>query len=101
HYGPVPDFISYKFKLRDASRQVFDLSDNLVPPWRIRPGRWIQFTDFMLGSIPSITRLREDLRNLFIETVEFTAPNIFNLSGGKVTKFEQKLAKLGLSGVAA
>lgn len=101
HYGPVPDFISYKFKLRDASRQVFDLSDNLVPPWRIRPGRWIQFTDFMLGSIPSITRLREDPRNLFIETVEFTAPNILNLSGGKVTKFEQKLAKLGLSGVAA
>lgn len=100
-YQPAPDYLSYTMALRDSSRKVYDLSSAEVPAWQIRPGNWIKFTDFLPGFIARRNDLRLDPRNLFIERVEFSAPNLFNLTSGKTTRLEQKLGKFGLSGVFA
>jgi hypothetical protein len=100
-YAPAPTTINYTMALRDISRKVYDAAGNAVPPWRIRPGRWVKFTDFIPGFIARRDDLRLDPRNLFIESIEYTAPNLFNLTGGKTTKLEQKMARLGLSGIFA
>ena len=100
-YAPVPTTIDYFMSLRDISRKVYDAAGSAVHPWRIRPGKWIKFTDFIPGFIARRDDLRLDPRNLFIESIEFSAPNSFNLTGGKTTKLEQKMARLGLSGIFA
>ena len=101
YYAPAPTTIDYTMSLRDTARKVYDIAGNAVHPWRIRPGKWIKYTDFIPGFIAPRDDLRLDPRNLFIESVEFTAPNSFNLTGGKTTKLEQKMARLGLSGIFA
>ena len=101
YYAPVPTTVDYFMSLRDISRKVYDPAGSAVHPWRIRPGKWIKFTDFIPGFIARRDDLRLDPRNLFIESIEFSAPNSFNLTGGKTTKLKQKMARLGLSGIFA
>lgn len=100
YYQPAPSEIAYHIHLNDETRSVYsDPGDNVVYPWAVRPGKWIKFVGFLPGLSFSEDQLRLDPRNLFIETVEFSAPNQLSFVGGPTDKFSQKLARLGLSGV--
>lgn len=99
-YGPVPGDVEYDVRLRDRRQYIYDRAGGLVHPHDLRPGKWIRFIDFLPGHIHSGS-LRNDPRNLFIETVEFQAPFGWSVQGGKTNTLPQKLAKFGLSGMFA
>lgn len=71
---------------------------NSVDPWKVRPGKWVVIPDFLASSTPSVT-LRQDPRNVFIETVKFTAPHGLDITGNKVGTVAQLINRLGLGGL--
>lgn len=98
-YAQMVEQTDYQQSLSDPGQKVFTPGGTIVEPWYIFPGRWLQVTDFMVGRIPDSTSLRDDPRYMFIESVTFRAPQTVVLRGGRVSKLEQKLARLGLAGI--
>lgn len=100
HY-PMVDQIDYQVYLRDSRWTVLDANNAVVPPWRIRPGKWMFFADEMPGlGAPDLLKLDQDPRTLLIESLTFDirVPIGFQPTGGHNSKYEQKSAKLGLRG---
>jgi hypothetical protein len=71
-----------------------------VKPWNVLPGKWLEYTDFLIGGTTP-TNFREDSRIEFIEQVTYTMPWGLTHSGNKVGTLNQALAKLGLAGASA
>ena len=65
------------------------------------PGKWVLFTDFLIGRVPPMTDPRQDPRALFIEQVTFTAPWTLALQGGRADRTSQMLAQMGLGGIGS
>lgn len=101
YYNQAPTTIQYVQRLSDEGQQFFDSNDELVYPWQILPGKWLQFSDLLIGRIDVSTDLRNDPRAMFIESVQFTAPWSLQLQGGQTDTLNQKLAKMGLAGVSS
>jgi hypothetical protein len=99
HYYPVVDEVSYMQTLSDPGQRVFNAAGGTIEPWYIKPGRWLRVLDFMAGGIPDTTDLRDDPQCLFIESVTFRAPQMVTLRGGRVSRLDQKLARMGLGGI--
>jgi len=101
-YEPVSSRIDYQIALTDPKQIIVDSNKAIVAPWRIRPGRWVFFNDFMSGLGQPDVAYHEDPRMLQIESVQFDmrVPFEVQLEGGKNSKYEQKSAKLGLRGTA-
>jgi len=93
---------------------TYNRSGAKVYPWDVRSGVWMLMTDFMPGrslqvqdqyadarplSTDYYTNFRKDPRYIFIESVTYTAPYAFTVSGGRVSKFKQRIEKLGLGGI--
>lgn len=102
HYGPVSDQIDYTLELGDPKRQVFDSSGSLVAPWKIRPGKWVFFSDFIPGLGSPFDDFHEDPRMLRVENVNFDmrTPFAVQFAGGISSQYEQRSARLGLRGAA-
>lgn len=100
HY-PVENQIDYLIYLRDPRQTVLDRNNAQVPAWRIRPGKWAFFADYMPGLGAPESNLEEDQRAILIESVQFDirVPIEFQISGGHNSRYEQKSAKLGLRGI--
>lgn len=99
-YGPASNEIDYVIKLSDPRRNILDIGGSVVSPWRIRPGKWIFFSDARTGlGIPS-SDFHRDLRMLRIEAVQFDmrTPYAVQFTGGISSKYEQRSARLGLRG---
>jgi hypothetical protein len=75
-------------------------SANRVPlkPWEITPGEWVSIIDIIPGRPAIATNYREDPKYMFIESVTFSSPFTFTMSGGRASTFKQKIEKLGLGG---
>lgn len=102
HY-PVVNQIDYFVYLSDPLQGVYDRNQALIPAWRIRPGKWAFFADFMPGlGAPDLSHLDEDPRTVLIEQVNFDVrvPIEFQITGGHNSSYEQKSAKLGLRGIS-
>lgn len=99
-YGPVSEQIDYMQHLSDPARQVRTLGGQIVKPWNVKPGRWVFFPDFMVGRVQPRTALRGDPRMLFIENITYQAPWGVSFNGSKASRLDQKLARLGLSGIS-
>lgn len=100
-YGPVSQEIDYIVELGDPQRQVLDASGSIVAPWRIRPGKWIFFSDYLPGlGVPTSDNFHLDPRMLRIESVQFDmrVPYAVQWAGGITSKYEQRSAQLGLRG---
>lgn len=100
-YRPVGESLSYFQYLNDATQRIYTPNGAEVFPWSVEPGRWLLVPDFYFGRIPVETELRSDPRAMLIESVTFTAPYQVSLTGAKVRRLDQKLARLGLSGIGA
>lgn len=100
-YGRASTQIDYEIKLSDNNQGIFDPGGALVPPWRVRPGKWVFFSDFMPGLGAPYANLHEDPRMLQIESVQFDVRTPFSiqLAGGHTSKYEQRSARLGLRGM--
>lgn len=108
HHYPVVSQADYQIYLKDPRQVVLDRNNAVVPAWRIRPGKWAVFPDYMpgLGTI-EIEEQGEhhmhntDPRTILIESVNFDirVPIGFQITGGHNSRYEQKSAKLGLRGI--
>lgn len=99
YYSAIPTSYEYEHRLADQGMRVVDLDDNEVRPWNIRPGKWLFISDFLVGRTTEST-LRLDPRMVLIESVRYTAPYSLSITGGKIDKFAQKLARFGLGIIA-
>ena len=89
------DYIQY---LGDPSERMIE-NGQVVAPWDVRPGKWILNPDYLVGRVPVSTELASDPRAEFIESVSFQLPYAVTLRGSKIRRLDQKLARLGLSGL--
>lgn len=100
-YSPVSDIIDYTIELGDSRRLIFDSGGSPIAPWKIRPGKWIFFTDFIPGLGAPEDDFHKDPRLLRVESVQFDmrTPFAVQFSGGISSKYEQRSARLGLRGM--
>lgn len=101
-YQAIPtsiDSIEYYHILSETGQQVEDTAGAIISPWDIEAGKWLTMLDFVINTAGNVTDLRQDPRNVFIESVTYTAPSSVTITGGKVSQLAQKMAKLGLGGL--
>lgn len=99
-YNVVPTDVAYQHRLSDPAQRIETPSSTLVYPWDVRPGRWLFIPDWLTGRAEPSVR-RRDLRYVFIESMEYTAPFDLRINGHKIGKLSQVLAKQGLGGTGA
>lgn len=99
-YAAAPTTVEYFQTISDPRQMIMTPDYAVVRPWDVRPGKWLLFTDLLVGRMPEETQ-RANPRTMFIEGVTFTAPYSLTLEGGKVATIAQRLAQLGLSGIGA
>ncbi len=95
----APDEITYYHILSDSGQHIETAENAEVYPWNLQAGKWLNVLDFVIGVNGTVTDLRQDLRSMYIESVQYSAPGTVTITGGKVAKLAQKLAKLGLGGI--
>jgi hypothetical protein len=98
YYAAIPTALEYTYSLSDPAQEVQYLSGVTVRPWEVHPARWLQISDLMIGRVPDAD-LKDDPRNIFIESLTYTAPYGLTLNGAKVGTLSQKMAQQGLSGI--
>lgn len=100
YYTSQPKTIAYHHRLTDPAQAVTTPTGALVYPWDVQPGKWLHVPDFLIGrSFPASDNLADDPRNLFIESVDFTAPATISISGETAGgSLNQLLAKLTFTG---
>jgi hypothetical protein len=96
-YTAMPTSVAYQHRIASPNMDVLTLAGTLVDPWNVLPARWLFLPDFMVGLTPATT-MREDPRYMFIESVQFTAPDQIQISGSRVSTIPQMLAKQGMWG---
>lgn len=96
-YGAIPTTIEYFHLITENSQSIIDINENVIEPWDIEAGKWLAFTDTLIGRAVD-TDLMLDPRVMFVESVRYTAPYQFQLAGAKQGLVKQRLAKLGLTG---
>lgn len=100
-YAAAPSTVEYYQRLSARDQRVETQDGTEVAPWRVKPGKWLLFPDFLVGTTASTYALRQDPRAMFIESMTYTAPWGLQLSGSKAETLPQRLAQLGLSGIGA
>jgi hypothetical protein len=98
-YTTVVQQTDYTQALGDTGQRIYTELGALIEPWYVTAGKWLRITDLLVGRVQDTTDLRDDPRFLFIETATFTAPDGVALRGGKDSRLDQRLARLGLSGI--
>jgi hypothetical protein len=97
-YESIPTSIKYFHTLSGKGRSnIADNAGNVVEPWHVQAGEWVQITDFLIGQGGYAT-LREDPRVLFAEEVTYTMPFGLSITGSRVNKLTQRLKQLGVGG---
>jgi len=97
-YAAMPTTVTYQHRIGGAAMRLEGYgSEQEIMPWLVRPARWLFLPDFLVGqSTPTIRR--RDPRYVFVEAVRYTAPWGLQISGDKVGRLDQMLAKLGMRG---
>jgi len=94
-YKEVPEEIAYMHRITDPELRLETYSTrSRVDPWDVLPARWIFVPDFLIGQT-EYDDMRRDQRHIFIESVRFVAPYTLSISGNKVDRLNQILAKRG------
>jgi hypothetical protein len=98
-YNTMPNEIDYIYRI-SSNQEIrnYKITSEIIRPWRVQPGKWINVADFLIGRNIFSTSLYGDPRNHFIESVKYTAPYTINLSGGSISRLSQMLAKITYTG---
>lgn len=95
-YAIMPTDIAYQHRIGGAAMRFERYGGaQEIMPWLVRPARWLFLPDFLTGKSDQ-AELRRDPRHIFIESVRYTAPWGLQISGNKVGRLDQMLAKLGM-----
>lgn len=97
-YSAAPTTIKYTSSIEDPSQRIYD-KDVEVMPWNLQPGHWIRITDLLVGE-PVPIDPRKDMRNVFIESVSYSAPHSVSIAGSELDKLPQALAMLTSTALA-
>jgi hypothetical protein len=97
-YAPAPTEIEYVYYKTGVTQQVETLSGAIIEPWDVRPCKWVGIPTFLSSFGLKIEDVRNDPRVFFGEEVNFTAPDQVTISGAKIRKLPQLLARMGLGG---
>lgn len=95
-YSAIPTDIEYVYYRTGKMQEIQLLSGTIVKPWEVVPCKWVFIPDFLTGFNIRSNEYRKDPRVFFAEEVNFTAPDQVSISGAKVRKLEQYMAKFGL-----
>ena len=92
---------TYQQRGDDPRQMVEDTAGNAIQPWAVRPGKWLLFTNLLPGALvaQSLANEPEAERSMFIESVQYSAPNGLRLQGGVVNSLRQALAQWGVTGI--
>jgi len=97
-YTAVPTDVQYQHRIGGAGMRLERYgSGQEIMPWLARPARWLFLPDFLTGQTVPAT-MRRDPRHIFVESVRYSAPWGLQISGDKVGRLDQMLAKLGMRG---
>jgi hypothetical protein len=99
HFNQAPTNVEYVYYLVENNQRIETATGEVIPPWDVVPGKWVSMLDFMYGSAVTEDDAHGDPRSFFIEQVDYTAPDTVSITGQKVRKLPQYLAKMGLGGV--
>jgi len=99
-YEAVPTTHAYVVRMNAYGTQFTTPSGATVHPWQLKPAEWVFDADFLVGRVRPTADLRQDPRYVFIEQVSYSAPYGVQLSGGKIDRISQRMARLGLAGAA-
>lgn len=100
-YEAAPMTFTYQQRGDDPRQMVEDTAGNAIQPWAVRPGKWLLFTNLLPGALvaQSLANEPEAERSMFIESVQYSAPNGLRLQGGVVNSLRQALAQWGVTGI--
>ena len=98
-YAPVPSTVEYQYRRTQRQGEVQTMTGGLIRPWNVLPGKWLFYADLLIGRSQNGLSIRDDPRNMFIESLTYSAPYNLSFTGGKVSTVEQRLARLGMKGV--
>jgi len=96
YYYPAPTDIEYQAYIQDRGLVLQSPSQATIQPWRMLPGRWLSFVDFMVGRRVPDTATNADPRLMFVEKVTYRAPFGLQLQGGNTDEIYQVLARYGM-----
>lgn len=97
-YAQIPSEVEYIYYKTGKTQQVETLSGAIVEPWDVMPCKWTAIPTFLTSFPFRSNNVREDPRIFFAEEVTFTAPDQVNITGAKIRKFDQYIARMGLYG---
>lgn len=97
-YSAIPLDIEYVYHKTDREQQIETLANEVIQPWAVRPCKWVAIPSFLSSFDYKMGGLRNDPRVFFAEEVNFTAPDQVTISGAKIRRLDQYMAKLGLRG---
>lgn len=98
HYEQAPSAFEYFYRIHERRQRITTDQDIEVKPWNVKPGKWLLVSDWLIGDKVATTATREDARAQFVETVVYTMPYGLQLSGQKVDRLPQFVAKMGVGG---
>ena len=96
-YKVVPTNVTRFYKNYKNNRFIFNNSGGKVNMATLKPGQYIGISDipdFISGGIRSVAKY------IFAESITYTAPFDLSITGTYVSTLQQKLAKLGISGLS-
>lgn len=100
HYWQAPTAVAYQHRLSDPAQRIERLGGGELFAWDVEPGQWIYLPDFLTGrgQPEQAADRRRDPRFIFIESVRFRTPDTAEITGTRVGKLAQILAKQAIGG---
>lgn len=100
-YAPMTTQVAYHHRLSSQSANLTTPGGRPLDPLTIRAGQWLFIPDFLPGATPAFADPLQDPRMVFLESVTYTAPEGLQIQGGNISRVQNLLNSLGLSGIGA
>ncbi len=98
HYHIAPFSPSYRAYIQQGGVILQSSTQGTVEPWRMKPGWWLAFDDFLVGR--NTIETASDPRMMFVERLSYRAPFGLQLQGGNRDEIVQVLAQFGMGGTS-
>jgi len=98
-YKSIPTEVEYFYYETSTEQEIESISGVKIRPWDVLPGKWVAVPYVLSPSGIKVVTPRNDPRVFFAEEVTYTAPDKVTITGAKIRRLSNYLAKLGLGGV--
>lgn len=98
YYKQAASTVEYYRRVSDNRQAVREKSGHILPPWEVRPDRWIRTTDIFPITAGDPASLNRDKQTRYIEKVTWSEPYGLAMFGNQATFSRNLLAKNSLPG---